>query len=137
MNDIYALMVATTVLSVGGMGMLMYKSTDDTQIDDHQIDEEMYDTEEGENNTFDLGKVWNSITEVFNFADDENSDEVVDKNIKINKEYKEELHGHQEDVSDDESLEEENDYYDPPKKPRGKMRTKRNRKTNGNTKRRY
>ena len=106
MNDISALLVATTVLSIGGMGMIMYKSTDETQ-----EEEEINEIHDEDNDAIDLGNIWNSITGLFNLSDDEN--------VNVDKE--------DEDIGDDvpeeyedEELEEE-EYYERPKKKQQKQ----------------
>ena len=137
MNDISALLVATTVLSIGGMGMFMYKSTDETY-----EEEELDETSDEPTSSIDLGNVWNSITGMFNLSEDEH--------VTVRKKYKEKEDDKDEDelnededelnAEDDEPNEddeEEDEYYERPKKKQQRYKTKRNRKTNGNTKRRY
>ena len=129
MNDISALLVATTVLSIGGMGMVMYKSTDETY-----EEEEHDETSDETTSAIDLGNVWNSITEMFNLSEDEN--------VGTNKKYKEtededhEEHDNAADEYENEELEED-EYYERPKKKQQRYKTKRNKKTGSNTKRRY
>ena len=126
MNDISALLVATTVLSIGGMGLVMYKSTDETYEEEEQDETSVEPT-----SAIDLGNVWNSITGMFNLSEDEN--------VGSDKKYKEKEDDEDEDEpnEDEDDAEEEYEYYERPKKKQQRYKTKRNRKTNGNTKRRY
>ena len=128
MNDISALLVATTVLSIGGMGMIMYKSTDETY-----EEEEHYETMDEPTSAIDLGNVWNSITGMFNLSEDDNDD--TDKKYKEDEPHNED---HEEDnESNEDDVEEYEEYYERPKKKQQRYKTKRNKKTSGNTKRRY
>tara|TARA_B110000285_G_C15104044_1_gene606801 strand:+ start:103 stop:498 length:396 start_codon:yes stop_codon:yes gene_type:complete len=131
MNDISALLVATTVLSIGGMGMIMYKSTDETY-----EEEEHDETMDEPTSAIDLGNVWNSITGMFNLSEDENVGS--DKKYKEKEDDEDEDEPNEdEDEQNEDDAEEEYEYYERPKKKQQRYKTKRNRKTNGNTKRRY
>jgi hypothetical protein len=44
MNDIKSLLIATTVLAIGGLGLYMYKSEDSDLIFDEQIDDDNSET---------------------------------------------------------------------------------------------
>lgn len=130
MNDISALLVATTVLSIGGMGMFMYKSTDETP--EEELDESTDET----TSSIDLGNVWNSITGMFNFSEDERTTIRKKYKEKEDDEDEDEFNDEDEPNEDDDEVEED-EYYERPKKKQQRYKTKRNRKTNGNTKRRY
>ena len=132
MNDISALLVATTVLSIGGMGMVMYKSTDETY-EEEDNDETSDETIDENTSAIDLGNVWNSITGMFNLSEDENVD--TDKIYKEDEPHNED---HEEDNEyNEDDVEEYEEYYERPKKKQQRYKTKRNKKTSGNTKRRY
>lgn len=41
MNETMSLLIATTILATGGLGLYMYKSSDDNERDDNNYDEDM------------------------------------------------------------------------------------------------
>ena len=63
MNDTMSVLLATTILAAGGLGLYMYKSSDDSQ----KGGEEDYD----EGSLFGSGNLWGS-----------NEDEIVDENFE-------------------------------------------------------
>lgn len=78
MNDSMSILLATTILALGGLGLYIYKSTDDKSYDDTQKgDEEDYNEE----NIFG-GNFWN-------LSDDKgNNDEDIDENLQDEEDYK-------------------------------------------------
>jgi len=130
MNDISALLVATTVLSIGGMGLVMYKSTDETYEEEEQDETSVEPT-----SAIDLGNVWNSITGMFNLSEDEHGG--TDKKYKEKEDDAHNEYPEEDDEPNEDDDEEEDEYYERPKKKQQRYKTKRNKKTSGNTKRRY
>jgi hypothetical protein len=57
MNDAMSLLLATTVLALGGLGLYMYKSSDDNQKGGK------YDDDYDEDNLFGSGSLWGSSNE--------------------------------------------------------------------------
>lgn len=66
MNDSMSILLATTILALGGLGLYMYKSSDDTQKDSED--------EYNEESIFG-GNFWGS-------SDDKNDDENIDENLE-------------------------------------------------------
>jgi hypothetical protein len=105
MNETMSLLLATTILALGGLGLYMVKSSDDTQKggDEEYNEEGVFGSDKS---TFGSGSLFNWIGQTEN---------------------KEEQEQEQEDD------EEEEDY-----KPRKKaVKTQKNRKVSGSSKRRY
>jgi hypothetical protein len=101
MNDNMSIFLATTILALGGLGLYMFKSSDDKQTggDDEEYNEES------------LFDPTNSIGSFFNW-------------------------GSKNDVEDDDKLEEIEDDDDYKPRKRG-PKTLKNRKSTGNSRRRY
>ena len=57
MNDTLSVLLATTVLALGGLGLYMYKSSDDNQKGGK------YDDDYDEDNLFGSGSLWGSSNE--------------------------------------------------------------------------
>jgi hypothetical protein len=78
MNDTLSVLLATTVLAVGGLGLYMYKSSDDNQKGGK------YDDDYDEDNLFGSGSLWGSSNE-----DDEHAEHVEND---YEKDYDEEIY---------------------------------------------
>ena len=113
MNDSMSILLATTVLALGGLGLYMYKLDKSSQSDDN--DDDSY-TEDG---LF-------SGSDFFHWGQEEN-DKHNDKHDKYNDEI--------EDLDDDYDYEEEEEEYKPRK--RSTAKTHKNKKSYGTSKRRY
>ena len=63
MNDTASLLLATTILGIGGLGLFMYKSTDDKSRYEHNKYDEEETDEPSEDSFFGLGKFWSANEE--------------------------------------------------------------------------
>jgi hypothetical protein len=108
MNDSMSILLATTVLALGGLGLYMFKSSDDNQIggDEEYNEDGLFSSD----SLFGSGKATFGSSSLFNWMSDDN-------------------------IDDEDKLEEfEEEEYKPRK--RG-PKTLKNRKSTGNSRRRY
>ena len=77
MNDTMSLVLATAILAVGGLGLYMYKSSDDFAFDDYNEDEYNEDLSDGEQSIDDVSI--DDISIVDDLSVDDNYDEPKSK----------------------------------------------------------
>ena len=109
MNDSMSLLLASTLLAMGGVGLYLYKASNDDDSNDYE-DNYVENDNEG---LFD--RFWKG-------GDDDEDDEDDDELSTI---------------SDDLSLSDDEESIEKPKKKRTNNKTKRNRKSGGSSKRKY
>jgi len=121
MNESMSILLATTILALGGLGLYMYKSdNNDSEDKDNKY------SEEGLFGSSKLTGWWSTGDD----SEDENNKSKTTKKSRSNK------HKH-DDYSDldEEYLDLDDDEYEKPRRKSSK--TLKNRKTNGSSKRRY
>ena len=100
-----------------------------------KLKEEQDETSVEPTSAIDLGNVWNSITGMFNLSEDEHGG--TDKKYKEKEDDAHNEYPEEDDEPNEDDDEEYEEYYERPKKKQQRYKTKRNKKTSGNTKRRY
>jgi hypothetical protein len=135
MNDTMSLVLAATVLAIGGLGMYMYKNTEKDEKDEN--------AEYNEDSIFGLGNVFGSKKgkkkrggKKPKAYDDNGKDDYIEDDY-IEDDYNEDDYIEDDYNKDDiiEDDEDDDDYYEAKVKSRGN-KTKRNKKAGG-SKRRY
>ena len=109
MNDSMSVLLASTLLAMGGVGLYLYKASNDDDSNDYEDNYVEHDQE----GLFD--RFWKG-------GDDDEDDEDDDELSTI---------------SDDLSLSDDEESIEKPKKKRTNNKTKRNRKSGGTSKRKY
>jgi len=115
MNDSMSILLATTILALGGLGLYVYRTNHEEQNGGDNVDSDKEDKSREES-------IFSSVN-LFNWSD---SEEDTDKE-------KEKDQDKDQDVVLDEELE---DYEVKPRK-RNNVKTQRNKKQSGSSKRRY
>lgn len=121
MNESMSILLATTILALGGLGLYMYKSDNNDDNNDSEYDSNSKYDEEGLFGSTKLTGWW--------LNDDEDDEDNNRKNKRANK-------SNDDDYLDEDYLDE--DYEEEDFKPRKRSsKTQKNRKTNSSSKRRY
>lgn len=111
MNDSMSVLLASTLLAMGGVGLYLYKASNDDDSNDYE-DNYVENDNEG---LFD--RFWKGGD------DDEDDEDDEDEELST--------------ISDDLSLSDDEESIEKPKKKRTNNKTKRNRKSGGTSKRKY
>lgn len=109
MNDSMSVLLASTLLAMGGVGLYLYKASNDDDSNDYEDNYVEHDQE----GLFD--RFWK--------GGDDDDDEDDDDELST--------------ISDDLSLSDDEESIEKPKKKRTNNKTKRNRKSGGTSKRKY
>jgi hypothetical protein len=117
MNDSMSILLATTILALGGLGLYVYRTTHEDQ--DGEYISDTHDEDDGDNEESIFGS-----SNLFSWGSSEDRKKSEDKQKEKEKE--------QDVLSDEES--EENEVK--PRK-RNNVKTQRNRKASGTSRRRY
>ena len=110
MNDSMSVLLASTLLAMGGVGLYLYKASNDDDSNDYEDNYVEHDQE----GLFD--RFWKG-------GDDDDDDDDDDDELST--------------ISDDLSLSDDEESIEKPKKKRTNNKTKRNRKSGGTSKRKY
>ena len=111
MNDSMSVLLASTLLAMGGVGLYLYKASNDDDSNDYEDNYVEHDQE----GLFD--RFWKGGD------DDDDEDDDDDDELST--------------ISDDLSLSDDEESIEKPKKKRTNNKTKRNRKSGGTSKRKY